>query len=756
MAMKHGGRGPGHLSRWTKAAGVTPAPTPAPTPPLVAPGGSWNGTAGTGYGGAVPTQTGTAVPCQPWRGNMHGGLAPNLNFVFTEDFYPECLFTDDLLVLVDGEELQLVTAKVEGTSQALTRVQCPVPICTGPAAYGTTQGSLWGFYIDWSACALDGALDLYVDGVSTRGGVWTTRTIGPLRVFRRTDSGNGFHGYDARRTIGSAGADYTTVQAALAAHATIWTSGQCLLLECITDVSIDPAALAFTSVNAATRAKRGHVKVMAGAHTVVAQRASGNANTFRPTFSSLVFDGVRFDMANMTQVYQEDGAGVGTNDGFRPLVLRRCEFTSSNGQFEAGAASSAYTNAQVKTPRATNVAGTTNGPVTRMEIAFLSCYIHEFNPGAGGWGVMIANGNYISKISGDFALIGDNLARNAVISFNTHVDCSAGPYRDGTPAISLYRTGGNGGVRYTGNANTSARKLILTVSGSDVDSGVTISVTPGSGIYTCADLVSHINTTYGGTGWVATLINDDWRAAAIGYELAAAGPIIPVGSSSGTATVQNTYFWLHVDFVQFQTGQDQDCHLITHNRVYGADAQIFFPSIQTTSKSSWNCLIKNNVGSLVLGHEVGSASQVGGDHFNLGIVHNTLPNQRFLVQTNGFDTDIDATCYFQNNVFLTLEQASTVAGGVTMLAVVENNFAIDAASFPLSGANVSNNNVGTSDVTDEFPNIWDAPATLTLAKFTPASGGQIRAFDNAPVVAEDITGTTRANPDWSGAISLAA
>lgn len=727
----------------------------------ISPAAAWDGTAATGYGGSPPAQTGSAVLVQPYVGFMNGTKACNLNWIFNESFYEEMLFTDDVTLMVDGgdeNDALTVTVYCEGNTVELTdRVLVDLPCCTGydgsgNPTFGTKTIAAYAVTLDHSAFSADGAVDLYALAHSADAAV-ADRVIGPVRLYRRTDLGDGKLGYDVQKTIGTGG-DYANLAAALAGHTTWWTSGQCVLLKYLNDATIDPSVNAFTTAASATNTKRGSVVVDADGHTVTGLRSTGNPNLWRPQFNGLVFKGMIFDLSNVQQLYGEDGASAGNNDLYRPMLCVRCEITAA-GKYELAGGSPTVSNAQAKTVRGVSA--------WRAEVGRLSCFTHDMHTGDNQ--AFIETGCYQARTSGDLHLIGSASHRSASIFYNDYEDGDVVTFRNGTEQFTLYYTGaGTPGYRNTGPHNSSAapgRKFILTVNGTDVDAGITLSTTFGAGVYSSLDLVNTINSTYGASGWVATSTADTYRAAMIGLETDTT--VQAVGTSAGTATSVKGYAWLHMDGVQLSSSDLHDNHIVKGNEFRGVNCQLLFLSIQTTTVNSYNCLFENNVGMFnnrgnadAGGDPDSLVSQITGDHFNLMVRHNTYPNQGMLLRLDStFDTDLDASNSFKNNVWKFLGLSSTVAG-TTNDAHWENNIALEVPSggyFAMTGTNVSGNITGSTTPLTEFPACDDVASSLTRDSFSPIAGGLIRSNPKTPAITRDIAGTVRADPSLCGALA---
>lgn len=723
----------------------------------ISPAAAWTGTAATGYAGSPPTQTGTAVKIQDYVGFMNGTKACNLNWIFNENFYPDGLFTDDLTIMVDGGDVAdalTVTFYCEGNTVVLTdRVLVNLPCCTGydgsnNPIFGTKTIAAYAVTLDHSAFSANGAIEIYAKAHSADAAI-ADRVIGPVRLFRRVDLADGKLGYDVQKTIGTGG-DYANLAAALAGHTTWWTSGQCVRLKYLNDATIDPSVNAFVTAASATNAKRGTVLVDADGHAVTALRSTGFPNLWRTQFNGLIYKGVKFDLSNVTQLYVEDGGSAGNNDLYRPLLLSRCTITAG-GKYELAGGSTTVTNANAKTTRGFSA--------WRAEVGRLSCFTHDMHTGDNQ--AYIETGCYQARTSGDLHLIGSSLHRSAAILYNIYEDCDVVTFRNGTEQFTLYYTGaGTPGYRNTGAHNGSSRKFILTVNGTDVDAGIALSTTFGTGIYSSADLVSTINSTYGASGWVATLTADTYRSAMIGQETDTS--VQPVGTSSGTATSVKAYAWLHMDGVQLSSGDFHDNHAIEGNEFRGVNCQFFFFSVQTTTVNTYNVLARNNVcmfnnrGNADGGGDPDSlVSQISGDHFNLMMSHNTLVNQGMLLRLDStFDTDLDASCSIRNNIFKFLGLSTTVAG-TTNDAFWTNNIALEApvGYNVLTGTNVSGTVTGATTPLVEFPACDDLATTLTRASFSPIVGGLVRSNPKAPAIKRDISGNARANPSLCGAIA---
>jgi hypothetical protein len=714
-------------------------------PPLVSPTAAWTGTASSGFAGSPPITTGTPVYASNGVGNMIGTVACSLNWLFTETFRPDAILDKDMLVLLDGGDMndQLeVTLYVEGGSATLTdRVLVPISVHGG-----SRFTAAYGFRIRYADFPQNGEVEIYAKAHSPLPGV-ADRVIGPLRLYRKS-------GYDRVIKVGAsqpvvAGVSYPDMLQALTYTASN-TADRHIRVDFTEDTVVDVAATSYPNNNAQmtfasnstfTANRRGNIDVNANGFNVRVAKSGGRFFSLRAYHNALNFIGVKWDFAGFNYANEAPSASL---PNWRATFFIRCELYSSNGAQETPGDSFG------------NDANVRVNPFMSPFTAKIACYEHDLYDG-GNQSFWIV-GCRQERTGSDILFVNGTASNPSNVFYQNDVsDVDISYFRDKKPSMKLIYTGAGAATFSTTGVYNTNRVLRLYVDGQEAKS-YPASATVGTGFYYVSQVVSDINATMAASGWQAILISDERRFMAIGGEGNSAAAVytdVPCGNTEATAGVVGNAFGPHPDGVQPQSNADHDNHILMHNAYMNVYCQIFFFALQTIGRGSWNCVFRNNIGSLSFaGNNVGNAlafnSQIVGLHHHMMVDHNSIPNQQLGIRWDQGATGLDAYSSIRNNIFRYFDQAAASANAQEMAALVENNIVFNpivlAGSQP-RGANVKTNYILNALPMSSFPNLQ----VLNVREdFIPLLGSPARQL-LPPVVKYDAIGRKRAATDWAGA-----
>jgi hypothetical protein len=697
----------------------------------ISPGGAFNGTPGSGYSGAPPTRTGLKTPMQPYYGHMGsptldgtgngligGTAAPSGQFVFTDKFLPDWIVPSDGIIAVDAHspgDDAVVTLHVEGNTIVLNpadRVLIDVPQRTGPSTWSTVKKPVY-------AARLTGitgsAIEIYATISSARAG-YSSRVIGPIRLHNITAATCTLTIDPGQAPI--AGQRYQTPQAALL-YASTNTTDPWIKIIGAAPFTID-ANTSFGTSASASNNRRGVIELDGTVQAITCLRTT--KGSFRPGVNNLIFRNCVWDCTNIDQIYTESGGNVGNSDNYRPQWLLNCEIYSAG-------AGEIYNN-QTTRPAA----------MLRYGVAMIGCYLHDLQ-GADMIGVY-RSGNLYRRIAGDIFHINgwSSIIAEGGPSYAGHniaEDCSADPQRTGINAWAVRYTGaGVATLEISGSHNSASRQVVAKVNGGTVGT-FTASATVGSGNYLVSDFVAAANAALNGTNWTFTTLDNTRRFAASGNETGT--QIVAVSTSDVNVT---THFWLHMDGYQFSAVYQHDNSLVCNNRFIASEVQIF-PSVQSATRSAWNCGIWNNASNQPPAGDQLEAQLTGTWRFSF-MRHNSHPQQQGLFRYEAGNLlnceDMDVS----NNVFEQIVQSGTPGGSNRPTFV--NNHGYNGGDLT-GGTGTTSGGTAAAD----FPNL--ASPTYTIADYTPAVGATLRSNLKTPTFSWDINGTLRAGTALLGAVA---
>lgn len=709
----------------------------------VSPGSSWNGTAGSGYGGNPPIKSGIQVNTRPSLSWLNGTIAPAAHFVNLDN---DPMMNDDFEIQVStfaaSSEgifggVSLVKFYVEGNSYTLTQPLIrDIRTRIGASTYTNRKAEVWPIILKYSDFTTSGAVDIYAEITPSLPGV-ASRVIGPLRVFRKPTYDRVIDIAPSQTVI--TGSRYQSVQTALTFLNTSGVSGEHVLLRCIEDFIIDPGSVAFTGSRTNTNSRRGQVVVDANGFNVTLRRTS-SFDLFRPSYNGLVFQGIKIDVANISQVYNE--LGTGTDTGWRTMQFVDCEIYSSNGKGELpGIAGQGQGIA--KSNRGASIFST--------PLSAVRCWMHDYD--GNNMTIQHMVGNLVEDISGDFCQVygnanGSSTYYTALILNNTVRRIDGQIFQNPRDSIRLSYTGiGSATIDITGTHQASSRALVLKVDGTIVRT-ITASVTIGSGIFSMQDAVNDININLSSSGWSAELLNDTLRFAAVGFPT---NTYVYQGitniSITSSGTVLSAGLDIHADGIQLQGQNFFDNVIFYGNYMTDMVTQMLFASVQNSARSAYNCWYINNAGKMIANYPLRSSvfSQWAGTHRHCGMIHNSFPDQALTFRRD-LQIDMDSTCRVYGNIF---ESISTSGTNNPFDVQIKYNLALNNLS--ITSNNSSNNTVSATAI-QNYPNV--NTVGFTENDFIPTIGQSVRLFLIPKQVSVDIAGNIRPSLSISGAISV--
>lgn len=558
---------------------------PTYPPTLVAPGGLWNGTAGSG--GTPPTAA-SEHPSMP----RAACLTPNYERFVADghiDFY--CRHPSGLA---------LVEAWVEGATYSV-----PVaPRIVAFPGFDDDASRIAGVHrltVDHAAFPQDGDFRVYLRVVAADGAA-EERVIGPFQFNRKTGSY-----YDAEilqdpSQPNVAGVSYNTPQAAMT-YLSTHPELRYVRIKATQSHTVDFNGVASggtwrSGSNAVSR--QGNVDFWPAEGVEVLWKN----DAFTRMQIRMLQEGVRYrkgmrlDTRNLTYNHDWD-----TGAALRPHAICGAEVFSSLGATDPGGG----TGDPAQGFPSTVIFGT--------HFYLYEAHWHDMVTGpAGARAMRFCN---VHDITGDAV----NLASGrpeGVFNYGTrcaNLDCQL--WRDGPVGITLTYSGGSSAAAWSRSGNN----FILREGNPTLADAHTIvcSTTQGSGIYTISQLVDEINTK---PGWTATLQFNDWRATSVGFKAANGGTSTDIPCKSPIVSQVGCGFDVHADGVQLANSNFQNM-LMVNVTFTGAvqDVQTWFLDAQPTGATSGISIVNGHTSCTT----ESSISQVSNAHFGLEMAHLTAP-----------------------------------------------------------------------------------------------------------------------------------
>lgn len=585
------------------SGGRAAAPAPDPGDGLLAPSGSWSGTADS-----------VSAPTDPTR--VDG--KPTVN-----ELFPAWLpITEDTVIGVFAEAddgIEKVTFHLEGTTLDVTARTTH----TYTDVNGNTK-TQYGYHatLDYSAFAavtLTGVAHLYVTATANDAAL-EAKVIGPFKILAVASL------YDRTSTVGSGGT-YSTIKAAIDAGHALGFRRQQINIVSSGEYEIGQMSSNYTTSTAWT--------TITAADGVTAKIVGATvAETIQHTHDGLCFrgSGIQICPDRFAQLYADTGGGA----------LGKIWFDGCTWENDSGDGTTTQNNGAPFTYPVT-----ANLPY----IYFTDVVCNETWNGLSY--ARLVRGCTITNI------VGVALQNNAHVHRTTvdGLDCTS--LVAGVDALTITRAAGPTTATYEVSGSPGeTRTLTLKENGSTI-SGGTLSITsnsPGTSFVSVQDIVDFINTK---SGWTATFVNGSRRGIYLSKAGLAPSAAIPATNCLSTVATVQTVIDVHSDGVHhFGAGIKNRSHFDV--RILNAsNAQIFFLDQSSTDieDAQFDALVGHKVGSETIHSRVGSVCR------NVGIKGLTLANQALILDTSGGFT-ADARCRFTN---IAVEAASWSAAADTDL-----------------------------------------------------------------------------------------
>jgi hypothetical protein len=639
---------------------------PSVTPKTVAAGGTWNGTSGTGYGGATPVPTsatrtngyGSIQLIDP-DGTIIGGDTPAGRYIGVHALIGDGaggFGTGDVICHIEGNTYTVPLTYREWTSNL----------------DGTTTVGAWAHWVklDPAVWTVNGWANVYWQYVPTSGTL-ETKVIGPFIHGRQTNlvglaltvdpdlatSAPRYQTFeeakDAMRVAGAVNGEITLMKTA-DYDTTVGAPG--------TPVENFP----YNGLD------KGFCTVKCAPGVTATFRHVGTPAAMSTRFSGLKFTGPRMKIDLSTFPTFTQGA-VGT---IRSMWFDGVELWNPNGRNNLFAQNS------------TQQLATT--------AYFSECWLHD-----NMWGLVTAaqliRNCQVNTITGDFMQGPPN-----VYGFTAYDQDSAyfTQYRN---ALQLQYSGaGTGTVAKTGTNGSTTGTLVLVLN------GVTTTILLNAFSKTVADVVAEINAVGGMT---ATTQTDHaiLPSLYLCYE--------PSGYQSFTAVdiktapiILDTYGDIHGDLLQDPT----DGALIQNVKAWDIqEAQLLF----LKDKTFQDVAVANYAACISGTHDVIGASQLYNTQSNVNIWHASIIDQSFLLVASGGYAP-NTSCSIGNSVLQNISFSGTADTDLK----IANNHVLSTAGLPAQATGTSNGGTNASLYTSAPTGDWSIAVSSPLLSNLVARG----------------------------------
>jgi hypothetical protein len=564
-------------------------------PPLISPSAGWNGTAGTGFGGAYG-----AVPVDPTRTTAK----PVCRLIQPPNQY----FTDELLIgvsaganyqgsLANNMGLERVVVHFEGSTVDIDRPSWRDVEC----ADGTTR-SYFAWWVVLKRQSTNGHGQVLFEAVP-KDATMQRRVIGPYQFSPQATLHD--HQLEIAATPAEvAGVRYKTIAAALNY---LRTNAKHNPLITITEAgTYDLTAAAGTYIG------QGNTTITATAPVTISRQGVLPIATryFRPLYGGLHFKGanITLDFTNAIEFYSETiYAGRTWFDGINIVNSGPFYLLENGGEVR-------------------NLSW-----LARNQPWFTECNISDL-PSV-GIEASLFRGNTVERgyrdvVNGCPCVLG-----------NTITGWDSSDYREEIPAFSVTYTGGEATATIALTGANAATSRTMTVKRGATTSSIVI--TP-SAYQRVTDVVDWLNTL---TDVTATLLDDTRQSSYLGL-VGGAGAAFGDTNIKGVTLTPVTMIDIHPDFAQSSNFENL---IIADNVVTDCAFQtIFF----TGNPCKDGLVLNNTVHNRILANVY--TSQLNNAHSHVVIAHNTFGNQDMLLRTDTGGAqkyNPDAYCLFANNVF---------------------------------------------------------------------------------------------------------
>ncbi len=571
-------------------------PTAPPAPPLLLPGSSWNGTAGSGFAVAPadPTRT-TAKP-------MLRLMTPDYQF-----------FTDELLVgvfaaannngsLFDNLGLNKVRFHFEGRSVDVMApsYQTFDDVNGNPVTY-------FGWWVSLKRGATDGHARLYVEAFP-KDGTMQNRVIGPFQFSPQAVL------YDKEIEIAATPAEITGQRYKTLANAFLWMRDNNTLYTNPRITFTEAGNYAFAPPSFGDPgAANGWITVRATAPVVFNTGDAGfgdgvfwvRSNNWR-----IMGQNITIDFQTFRSFYNSEADG-------REYWFDGCNLTVSGGRYSLKDRNEVAPGITSK-PWLTEC-NFSNGVVGAQATLARGCTFTN------AWRVIFNNARCV---------VGCRVVDADSTEYTATLNALTVTYGGAEATASIAISGGN---------NTSGKVVTLKY-GATTTTFAIDTASPSGSFYKVSDVVAWINTK---PGFTAVTLDDTRRAASLTKTGAASfGAFADTNVKSTTLTLV-TAFDIHSDLFMLLPGLPADNIIFWGNSGEDInDMQVFFA--QPTGVGARDVLVANNAFAVVDGYNLQSQFQQSISHFVLA--HNSVAEQIFTLSTNQGLT-LDSYCLVANNVF---------------------------------------------------------------------------------------------------------
>jgi hypothetical protein len=690
LGFGHGGRGSARMLAPLASAKLATASIPT-----LAPSAAWTGTAGSGF---------TSVPSDPVRTTAK----PIIRLIDPPNqFFSDALTISVMAVANDGGTL------ISGIDRVRFRFEGQTVDVLAPALRRFTRydGSIY-----WLPCysvtlkrsvSTVGLANLYIEAIPANA-TMQSRVLGPYQFGLVATK----HDWD--KTIGSTGADYTSITAAIAAAKA--AAAQNPRVRFITSGTYD------MSGGTPNYTPQGYLTLecATGVNVTIAKASytTDAAMLMRTRWDGLWFKGAGFtlDFAFVSEIYHESQVSNPFAPG-RSHVFEGVRFTRST--------------APGSLIRKTIPGGSVTYSV-RGSPWLLECDVHNMQcPGAAAnlyRGVTFRSG-FHDVAYGTACVLGCTVAT-----------WSSQNYRNLLPAMTVRYTGAGASadLSLSGINGASSRTFTARVGGVSVGTFTALNSEAaflGGTNYNVSNVVAWLNSL---SGWSATLLNDSRLATAITNGSSGYGAFTNIDVK--TAALQLfTAFDLHTDFCQKDSVNLVENVLIYGNTGTDIDAQ--FVMIGGNESRDW-AVIDNALDVLVPSDDNAGGtvltSQFSRAHRHVIFVHNSFAQQSLALRTGTASVqqyDPDTYCLVASNSLRNLSWDGVTDGDLT----IKNNHL--HAGMPGTG---STGEVKAGNQTTLYVN-FDG------ADFTPA--GALATNFKPSVWGWDVTGKKRGSTSRPGAVA---
>lgn len=668
--------------------------------PLVEPSAGWNGTVGSGFGGAYG-----AVPTDPTRTTAK----PAMRLLVPYNQY----FTDYLLVgvyagannagsLLTNMGLSKVVMHFEGNTVDILKPTWQT--------FDDANGNPVSYYGWWARlkkpAGVAGHGNVYFEAIPSDG-TMQSRVIGPYQFGLVATL------YDCELEVAPTPAEIVGVRYQSITNALTYIRTNTKQNTRITITEAHPSGW-YDMTNAASYQGNGYHRIEATVPVAIGKAAyTTDANAImRPRINGLHFAGsnITLDYAYMSYVYRETSAGA---------MLHRvdgCRMTNSRGRDSYWRLGS--------------------WPVGTLffEGAWFTEAVIDNLTDPCGQAPPLARGCNFSYLARDLAndalcFVGNTISEHNSTFFAQDLPAFTVTYAGGEATATIELSGANDASSRTYTARWGANSATFAV-------GSTEALFAADTNYKFSHVVNWLNGL--GVGFTAVLL-DDARRASSGAKLGAKGIAIPAQSVKDTTFTVYSMIDLHSDMYQQNVSGTQENVIIANNRGWELVTQNFLLAPSSGATQDW-LIINNAVSNKVAGGAYDNtdnfySQQARAAQSHVVIAHNTFANQGWYIEAS--TSAFDAYCMMACNSFRTISWGGTPDADL----IIKDNHLHTGGVNPSGGTGTTIGGNQTSLVAD-----------FDSGDFTPA--GALLSNLKTPVVKYDINRVERAASDAAGALAV--